>query len=57
MKGLDGMREEGTGNLLGNKGRGVTSGEEELGEVSGIGHLGDCRCAALGWPESKEWSV
>ena len=34
---LDGLREEGTGNLLGDKGRGITSFEEGLGEVSGVG--------------------
>ena len=37
LRGLDGMREEGTGNLLGNEGRGITSVDEELGEVSGVG--------------------
>ena len=37
LKGLDVMREEGSGNLLGNEGRGITSVEEGLGEVSGVG--------------------
>jgi hypothetical protein len=32
-----GMREEGTENLLGNEGREITSGEEQLDEVSGVG--------------------
>ena len=36
LRGLDGMREEGTVNLLGNEGRGITSGEEGLSEVSGF---------------------
>ena len=40
MKGLglgdDGMREEGTGKLLGDEGRGITSVEVGLGEVSGV---------------------
>ena len=31
------MREEGTGNLLGDEGRGITSVEEGLDEVSGVG--------------------
>ena len=30
---LDGLREEGMGNLLGDKGRGITFVEEGLGEV------------------------
>ena len=34
LRGLDGMREEGMGNLLGNEGRGITSVQEGLGEVS-----------------------
>jgi hypothetical protein len=34
---FDGIREAGTGNLLGDKGRGITSVEEGLGEVSGVG--------------------
>ena len=37
LRGLDGMREEGTGNLLDNEGRGITSSEEGLGEVNGVG--------------------
>ena len=37
FRGLDGMREEGTENLLGDEGRGITSVEEGLGEVSGVG--------------------
>ena len=37
LRGLDGMREEGTGNFLGNKGIGITSVEEGLSEVSGVG--------------------
>ena len=60
LSGLDGLREEGTGNLLGDEGRGITSVEEGLGEVSGVAvevHLGGCRYAAPGWPESREWSV
>ena len=40
--GLDGLREEGTGNLLGDEGTRITSVEEGLGEVSGVG-VGDCR--------------
>ena len=32
-----GLRVEGTGNLFGDEGRGITSAEEGLGEVSGIG--------------------
>ena len=28
---------KGTGNLLGDKGRGITSGKEGLGEVGGVG--------------------
>ena len=35
LSGLDGMR-EGTENLLGNEGRGMTSVEEGLGEVRGV---------------------
>ena len=35
--GLDSLREEGMGNLLGNEGRGIISVEEGLGEVSGVG--------------------
>ena len=31
------MRDEGTGNLLGAKGRGITSVEEGLGKVSHVG--------------------
>ena len=46
LRGLYDLREEGTGNLIGDEGRGITSVEEGLGEVSGGGHLGDCRCAA-----------
>ena len=45
---MGGLREEGIGNLLGDEGRGITSVEEGLGEVSGVGHLGDCRYAAPG---------
>jgi hypothetical protein len=37
LRGLDGMREKGMGNLLGDEGRGITSVEEGLGEVSGVG--------------------
>ena len=37
LRGLDGMREEGMGNFLGNEGRGMTSGEEGLGELSDVG--------------------
>ena len=37
LRGLDGMREEGKGNLLGIKGRGITSVEEGLDEISGVG--------------------
>ena len=37
LRGLDIFREEGMGNLLGDEGRGITSVEEGLGEVSGIG--------------------
>ena len=33
LRGLDDMREEGMDNLLGNKGRGITSGEEGLGKA------------------------
>ena len=33
MRELDGMREEGIGNLLGNEGRGITSVEKGLDEV------------------------
>ena len=55
LKGLDGMREEGMGNMLGDEGSGITSVGEGLGKVSGVGV--DCRCAALRWPESREWSV
>ena len=36
LRGLDGLREEGTGNLFGDEGRGITSVEEGLGEVSGV---------------------
>ena len=36
MRELDGMR-EGMGNLLANEGRGLTSVEEGLGEISGVG--------------------
>ena len=35
--GLDGLRVEGTGNLFGDEGRGITSVEEGLGAVSGVG--------------------
>jgi len=35
--GLDGIREKGTGNLVGDEGRGITSVEEGLVEVSGVG--------------------
>ena len=37
LRRLDGIREEVTGNLLGNEGRGITSSEEGLGEVNGVG--------------------
>ena len=37
LRGLDDLREEGTGNLLGDEGRGITSVEEGLSEVSGVG--------------------
>ena len=37
LRGLDGLRVEGTGNFLGDEGRGITSVEEGLGEVSGVG--------------------
>ena len=37
LRGLDGMREEDMGNLLVNEGRGLISGEEGLGEVTGVG--------------------
>ena len=37
LRGLDGLRVEGMGNLLGDEGRGITSVEEGLGEVSGVG--------------------
>ena len=37
LRGHDDMREEGTGNLLGDEGRGITSVEEGLGEVSSVG--------------------
>ena len=37
LRGLDGMREEATENLLGNEGKGITSVEEGLGEVNGVG--------------------
>jgi len=37
LRRLDGLRVEGTGNLLGDVGRGITSFEEGLGEVSGVG--------------------
>ena len=47
----------GTGNLLGDKRKGITSIEEGLGEVSGVGQPGDCKCTTPRWPESKEWSV
>ena len=46
--------------MFSDEGRGITSVEEGLGEVRGVmcgGHLGDCRSAAPGWPESREWSV
>ena len=36
LRGLDGMRQEGMGNLLRNEGRGITPGEEGLDEVSGV---------------------
>ena len=36
------MREEVTGNLLGNEERGITS-DEGLVEISGGDHPGDCR--------------
>ena len=57
LRRLDGMREEGTGNLLVDEGRGITSVEKGLGEVSGVGLPGDCRCAAPRWLESREWSI
>ena len=38
LRGLDGMR-EGTGNLLGDEGRGKTSVEKGLGEVRGVSSL------------------
>ena len=31
LRGLDGMREEGMGNLHGNKGKGITSGDGRIG--------------------------
>ena len=37
LRGPDGMRKEGMGNLLGNEGRGVIPGEEGLCEISGVG--------------------
>ena len=37
LRGLDGMREEWTGNLHGDMGKGITSVVEGLGEVSGVG--------------------
>ena len=37
LRGLDDMREEGMGNLLGDEERGITSVEKGLGEVSGVG--------------------
>ena len=37
LSGLDGLRVEGTGNLFGDEGRGITSVEDGLGEVSGVG--------------------
>jgi hypothetical protein len=37
LRGLDGLREEGLENLFGDERRGITSGEEGLGEVSGVG--------------------
>ena len=37
LRRLDNMREEGMGNLLGDEGREITSVEEGLGEVSGVG--------------------
>ena len=37
MSRLDGLRVEGTENLFGDEGRGITSVEEGLGEVSGVG--------------------
>ena len=57
LKGHDGMREEGTKNLRGDERREITSVEEGLGEDSDVSHLGDCRYAAPGWSESREWSV
>ena len=37
LSGLDGLRVEGTGNLFGDEGRGITSVDEGLGVVSGVG--------------------
>ena len=37
LRGLDGMRVEGTGNFFYVEGRGINSVEERLGEVSGVG--------------------
>jgi len=37
LRGLDGMREEDSGNLVGDEGRGITSVEEGLVKVSGVG--------------------
>ena len=37
LRGLDGLREEDTGNMLGDEGIGITSVEEGLGEVNGVG--------------------
>ena len=36
LSGLDGLRVEGTGDLFGDEGRGITSAEEGLGEISGV---------------------
>ena len=28
-----------------------------MGEVSSVGHPGDCRCTTPGWPKSREWNI
>ena len=56
LRGLDGLRVKGTGNLLGDKGRGITSIEEGLGEVGGVGVeviWGGCKCAYHEWLGKK----
>ena len=60
MRGLAGLREEGMGNLLGYEGRGITSVEEGLGEVSGVGVeviWVTAETPPPRWPESRELSV